>query len=88
LSIGEILIVGEYREVFRDDIVMLEFGIDLLPWVGLVSKAPYRKSPIELGEDKRQIEDLLGGNLLVLVCHLGELQFFYLRRKAKVLRCV
>src|SRR5215470_4865521 len=37
----------------------ISFSIDLVPGTGPISIAPYRMSPIELAELKRQIEELL-----------------------------
>ena len=51
--------------MFRKDIVNLppkrevEFSIDLIPGTGPLSFAPYRMSPLELTELKKQIEELL-----------------------------
>ncbi|XP_061359910.1 uncharacterized protein LOC133303953 [Gastrolobium bilobum] len=58
-------IVSEYSEVFSDEIPGLppnreiEFSIDLIPGVGPISIAPYRMSPVELVELKKQLEELL-----------------------------
>ena len=51
--------------MFPNDIVNLpperevEFSIDLIPGTGPLSFAPYRMSPLELTELKKQIEELL-----------------------------
>ncbi|RDX98495.1 hypothetical protein CR513_18567, partial [Mucuna pruriens] len=37
----------------------IEFSIDLVPRTGPISAAPYRMSPLELAELKKQLEDLL-----------------------------
>ena len=37
----------------------VEFSIDLVPGIGPISIAPYRMSPVELGELKKQLEKLL-----------------------------
>ena len=37
----------------------IEFSIELVPGTGPVSRAPYRISPLELAELKKQIEELL-----------------------------
>ena len=37
----------------------IEFSIDLVPGAGPISIAPYRMSPIELAELKKQLEELL-----------------------------
>ena len=55
----------EFLEVFPKDISDLppereiEFSIDLVPGVGPISIAPYRMSPIELAELKKQLEEFL-----------------------------
>jgi len=64
-NISVIPVVEEYADVFPDEIPELppsrdvDFTIDLIPGVGLVSMAPYRMAPAELAELKKQIEDLL-----------------------------
>ena len=64
-KISRIPVVDEYADVFPDEILELppsrdvDFSIDLIPGVGLVSMAPYRVAPAELAELKKQIEDLL-----------------------------
>ncbi|XP_057443196.1 uncharacterized protein LOC130734935 [Lotus japonicus] len=58
-------VVEEFPDVFPDDIPGLpperevEFAIDLIPGTGPISITPYRMSPLELAEVKRQIEELL-----------------------------
>jgi len=58
-------IVQEFMDVFPDEIPGLppkreiEFAIDIIPRVGHVSITPYRMTPIELAELKKQLEDLL-----------------------------
>ena len=58
-------VVDEYVDVFPNEIPELppsrdvDFTIDLILGVGLVSMAPYRMAPVELVELKKQIEDLL-----------------------------
>ena len=55
----------EFPEVFPDDITEIppkrgvEFAIDLVPGMSLISIAPYRMSASELGELKSQLEELL-----------------------------
>ena len=64
-QISKILVVDEYADVFLDEIPELppsrdiDFSIDVIPGAGLVSAAPYRMTPVELAELKKQIEDLL-----------------------------
>lgn len=64
-KINEFSMVCHFLEVFLDDINDLpperevDFNIDLIPGTGPVSMAPYRMSPAELAELKKQLEDLL-----------------------------
>jgi len=64
-KISMIPVVDEYVDVFPNEIPELppsrdvDFTIDLILGVGLVSMAPYRMAPVELVELKKQIEDLL-----------------------------
>ena len=61
--VKSIPVVGEYADVFPDEVLGLppsrdvDFTIDLVPRP--VSMAPYRMAPAELAELKKQIEDLL-----------------------------
>lgn len=65
VGIDHIDVVREYPEVFPDEISGLpperevEFSIDLVPGTTPISKAPYRMSPSELAELKKQLEELL-----------------------------
>ena len=58
-------IVRDFPEVFPDDIESLpperevEFSIELISGAGPISKAPYRMAPLELGEVKQQIVELM-----------------------------
>jgi len=64
-KISMIPVVEEYADVFPDEILELppsrdvDFSIDLIPGADPVSMAPYRMTPAELVELKKQIEDLL-----------------------------
>jgi len=63
--IQSIPIVNKYADVFLDEVPRLspsrdvDFTIDLVLGAGSVSMTPYRMTPIELVELKKQIEDLL-----------------------------
>ncbi|XP_073220875.1 uncharacterized protein, partial [Cicer arietinum] len=63
--IRDVPIVCEFPEVFPEDVTSLppereiEFSIDLVPGTGPISMAPYRMSPLELSELKKQLEELL-----------------------------
>ncbi|KAL2938982.1 Transposon Ty3-I Gag-Pol polyprotein [Bienertia sinuspersici] len=65
VEIDSIPVVREYPDVFPEEIPGMppvrevEFGIDLLPGVAPVSKAPYRMAPLELQELKTQLGELL-----------------------------
>ena len=65
VSMCDLPVVREFPEVFPEDISSLppereiEFSIDLVPGAGPISLAPYRMSPIELAELKKQLEELL-----------------------------
>jgi len=58
-------VVQEFMDVFPDEIPGLppkreiEFAINLIPEAGPVSISPYRMTPLELAELKKQLEDLL-----------------------------
>jgi len=65
VSMCDLPVVREFPEVFPEDISGLppkreiEFSIDLVPGARPISTAPYRMSPIELAELKKQLEELL-----------------------------
>lgn len=65
VMIEDVPVVCDFREVFPEDIHSLpperevEFSIDLVPGTGPISIAPYRMSPLELAELKKQLEELL-----------------------------
>nr|GFB28929.1 putative reverse transcriptase domain, aspartic peptidase domain protein [Tanacetum cinerariifolium] len=64
-SIHDQPIVSEFPDVFPDElpgippIREVEFNIELIPGAEPISKAPYRKAPIELKELKDQLQELL-----------------------------
>ncbi|KAL0458747.1 UNVERIFIED_CONTAM: Transposon Ty3-G Gag-Pol polyprotein [Sesamum latifolium] len=61
----EIPVVRDFPEIFPDDLPGLpphkkvDFAIETLPGVAPISIAPYRMTPVELQELKKQIEELL-----------------------------
>jgi hypothetical protein len=65
IPIHQIPVVCEFPDVFSDELPGLppdrdiEFGIELVPGIGLISRRPYRMPPDELVELKKQLEDLL-----------------------------
>ncbi|XP_074291260.1 uncharacterized protein LOC141618036 [Silene latifolia] len=62
---SDIPVVGEFSDVFRDEIPGLppkrdiDFSVELKPGTGPISKAPYRMGPKELEELKKQLNELL-----------------------------
>ncbi|XP_050914957.1 uncharacterized protein LOC127129891 [Lathyrus oleraceus] len=64
-TMGEFPVVHDFPEVFPDEVSDLppehevEFTIEFIPGISLVSIASYRMSPSELKELKSQLEDLL-----------------------------
>jgi len=64
-GVGELPVMQEFPEVFSDDIIDLpperevEYATDLVPGTSPISIAPYRMSASELGELKKQLEELL-----------------------------
>lgn len=65
VGIAEIPVVSEFADVFPAEIPgfppvrEVEFGIELIPGVSPISRAPYRMAPAELRELKVQLQDLL-----------------------------
>nr|XP_027082242.1 uncharacterized protein LOC113704548 [Coffea arabica] len=65
LNVEDVPVVGEYSDVFPDELVNLppqreiEFEINLLPKTSPISKTPYRMAPAELKELKLHLQDLL-----------------------------
>ena len=60
-----LMVVGEFLDVFPDELPGLppdkeiEFSIDLIPGSKPVSITPYRMTPAELTELRRQLDELL-----------------------------
>jgi hypothetical protein len=65
IPIHQIPVVCEFLDVFPDELPGLppdrdvEFGIELIPGTAPISRRPYRMSPDELAELKKQLEELL-----------------------------
>ena len=65
VEMHSIPVVSEFVDVFPEEIPGLppkrevEFSIDFVPGAGPISTTPYRMSPAELSELKKQIEELL-----------------------------
>ncbi|CAN6459048.1 unnamed protein product [Victoria cruziana] len=64
-KVREIPVVQDYTDVFPEKLSGLppereiEFTIELMSGVQLISKAPYRMAPVELEELKKQIQELM-----------------------------
>ncbi|WVZ76317.1 hypothetical protein U9M48_024301 [Paspalum notatum var. saurae] len=64
-TIDEVPVVGEYPDVFPDDLPGLpldravEFTIDLVPGAAPIAKAPYRMTEKEYDELKKHLDELL-----------------------------
>lgn len=64
-GVGDFPVMNEFSDVFPNDITYLplerevEFEIDLVHGTSTNSMAPYRMSASELGELKKQLEELL-----------------------------
>ncbi|RDX95970.1 hypothetical protein CR513_21428, partial [Mucuna pruriens] len=62
---GRVFALSGTEAAQSDDLIQgyhlreIEFSIDLAPGTGPISAAPYRMSPLELAELKKQLEDLL-----------------------------
>ena len=69
-SLVDIPVVGEFPDVFVDDLPGLppvpdmEFVIDLEPGAAPVHKAPYRMAPAELKELKTQLQELVDNGFI------------------------
>jgi hypothetical protein len=61
IPIHQIPVVCEFLDVFPDELPGLpldrgvEFGIELIPGIALISRRPYRMPPDELDELKKQL---------------------------------
>ncbi|XP_054816836.1 uncharacterized protein LOC129316431 [Prosopis cineraria] len=86
-GIEKIGVVSEFLEISSEEISRLpperevEFSIDLVPDTELISKAPYRMSPSELNELKKQIDDLLNKGFIRLSVSPWGLLVLFVRKK-------
>jgi hypothetical protein len=68
--IAKIPVVCDFPDVFPDELPSLppdrdvEFAIELIPGTPPISRRPYRMSPNELAELKKQLQDLLKKGLI------------------------
>ena len=94
-SIFEIPIVHEFSVVFPDELPgtpidrEIEFSIELLLGVSLISIAPYRMAALELRELKVQLQDLLDkGFIRLSVSPWGALVLFVKKKDGSMRRCI
>ena len=94
-GVGDLPVVQEFPEVFLDDITKLpperevEFAIDLVPGTRPILIAPYRMSASELGELKKQLEELLEKQFIRLsVSPWGALVLLVKKKDGSMRLCV
>ncbi|KAL0295660.1 UNVERIFIED_CONTAM: hypothetical protein Scaly_3094300 [Sesamum calycinum] len=94
-TLEEILIVRDFPEMFPDDLSGLppnrevDFTIETIPGVALISIAPYRMAPVELQELKKQIEALLEkGFIRPSTLPSGALVLFVKKKDGSMRLCV
>jgi len=69
-TLDNIPVIQEFVDVFLEEILRLppkrdiDFTIELVPGVALVSQTPYRMSTLELTELKMQLQELLEKNYI------------------------
>ena len=69
-TLGDILVVCEFLDVFLDELLGLppdrdvEFKIELVPGIAPISRRPYRMPPNELAKHKIQLQELLDKGLI------------------------
>jgi hypothetical protein len=75
-------VLKDFEEFFREILGLppkrdIDFYIDLVSGVSLVSKTPYRMGTPELKELHMQLEEMLNNGYILKVCHLGQPKFFF-----------
>ena len=86
-GVGDLPVVQEFPEVFSEDITELpperevEFAIDLVPGTSHISIAPYQMSASELGDLKKEFEELLEKQFIRPSVFPGVLLCCWLRRR-------
>ncbi|XP_050878174.1 uncharacterized protein LOC127081990 [Lathyrus oleraceus] len=93
--LDELPVVSDFPEVFPDDISdlppehELEFAIGLVPGTSPVSMTPYRMSASELGELKKQLDDLLKKKFVHLSASPWDVSMLLVKKKDSSMRlCV
>ena len=88
-------VLQEFRDVFPDEILELhpnrdiDFTIELVPGVALVSKTPYRMSTLEMLELKMQLQELLENKYIrPSVSPWGELVLFVKKKDGTLRLCI
>ncbi|KAL8126189.1 hypothetical protein AgCh_013466 [Apium graveolens] len=93
--LDEIPIVRELPDIFPEELPGLppdreiEFSMDLIPGVELVSKAPYRMAPMEMKELAKQLQELLDkGVIRPSVSPWGALVLFVKKNDGRMRLCI
>ena len=95
LTVDMVPVVRQFADVFPVELPGLppereiEFGIDLLPGVGAISKAPYRMAPVELAELKVELEELLSkGFIRASISSWGAPVLFVKKKDGSLRLCI
>ena len=82
VTLRSVPIMREFSNVFPEDLSgfppdrELEFGIELLLGLALISIPPYRMAPIKLKELKTQLQDLVDKGFIGQMYRLEVVQFY------------
>ena len=94
-EIKDIPVVQEFSDVFPEDLPGLppdreiEFTIDVIPGVAPISVPPYRMTPLELQELKKQLQELLDkGYIRPSVSPWGTLVLFVRKKDGTLRLCI
>ena len=95
VDVETILVVGEFPDVFPEELpcILLEMevglSIEIVPRTALVSRVPYRMSPVELKELKVQLQEILDkGFALPSVSPWGALVLFVKKKDGTLRMCI
>ena len=91
-TLGDILVVCEFLDVFPDELPGLppdrdmEFSIELVPGTASISRRPYRMPPNELVGLKIQLQELLDKGLIQPSSSPWGCPALFIKKKDKSLR--
>ena len=95
LSVGIVLVVQDFVEVFPKDLIGLsperevEFEIDVMPRTNPISKDPYRMATVEMQELSVQVDELLKkGFIRPSVSPWGALVLFVKKKEGSLRLCI